>query len=69
VLQALQREQVDALFAVCIDILIPERLTVEPRLGSYLWHEGITPEYRGRHPVFRSLVNEDLDKLGYTLLG
>ncbi|MGZ4275054.1 MAG: formyltransferase family protein [Solirubrobacteraceae bacterium] len=68
VLQALQKEQVDALFAVCIDALVPEAVISEPRLGSYLWHEGITPEYRGRYPSFWALANDDLDRLGYTLL-
>lgn len=33
-----------------------------------MWHEGITPEYRGVYSPFWALVNEDYDNLGYTLL-
>jgi methionyl-tRNA formyltransferase len=53
---------------MCIDVLLPGSLISTPRLGSYLWHKGITPEYRGVHSPFWALVNRDYGKLGYTLL-
>jgi hypothetical protein len=68
VLDALRDEQLDAIFAMCVDVLIPESIVDAPRLGSYLWHEGITPEYRGRYPAFWALANQDYGNLGYTLL-
>jgi hypothetical protein len=58
----------DALFAMCIDVYLPRQLIEAPRLGAFLWHEGITPEYKGVHSPFWALANREYDKLGYTLL-
>lgn len=68
VLETIEGEQLDALFVVCVDVMLPERLINTPRLGSFLWHEGITPEYRGVYPAFWALANRDYEKLGYSLL-
>jgi methionyl-tRNA formyltransferase len=68
ILEALRGEQLDALFSMCVDVLLPDALISEPRLGSYLWHEGITPEYRGVYSPFWALANRDYERLGYTLL-
>lgn len=68
VVEAIRAEQLDALFSMCIDVLLPESLISAPRLGAYLWHEGITPEYRGVYSPFWALANRDYGKLGYTLL-
>jgi methionyl-tRNA formyltransferase len=68
VLEAMKEERLDTLFSICIDVILPQPLIISPRLGSYLWHEGITPEYRGVHSPFWTLANEDYEKLGYTLL-
>jgi hypothetical protein len=68
VVEAVTGDHLDVLFAMCVDVLLPEELINAPRLGAYLWHEGITPEYRGRYPAFWALANRDYDKLGYTLL-
>jgi len=58
----------DAMFAMCIDVYLPEPLISAPRQGTFLWHEGITPEYRGVYSPFWALVNRDYERLGYTLL-
>jgi formyl transferase-like protein len=68
VLEATRGEQLDALFSMCISMLLPKSLITAPRLGSFLWHEGITPEYRGVHSPFWALANRDYEKLGYSLL-
>jgi hypothetical protein len=68
VLEAVKEEQIGVLFATCIDVLLPEEIISTPTWGSYLWHEGITPEYRGVYPAFWALANRDYDRLGYTLL-
>lgn len=68
VLEAVDGEQLDALFSMCISVLLPDSLISAPRLGTYLWHEGITPEYRGVYSPFWALANRDYGKLGYTLL-
>lgn len=64
----LAAEQIDAAFAMCIDVFLPTKLINQPRYGSFLWHEGITPEYRGVYSPFWALVNKDHKNLGYTLL-
>lgn len=58
----------DAMFAMCIDVFLPDKLINTPKNGTFLWHEGITPNYRGVYSPFWALVNEDYDNLGYTLL-
>lgn len=60
--------KLDAIFSMCIDVYLPKKLITEPRYGSFLWHEGITPEYRGVYSPFWALRNADYGNLGYTLL-
>lgn len=66
--RVVEESGLDAMFAMCIDAYLPEKLINTPRLGTFLWHEGITPNYRGVYSPFWTLVNEDYDNLGYTLL-
>lgn len=58
----------DTMFAMCIDVYLPKQLIDTPKYGTFLWHEGITPNYRGVYSPFWALVNKDYDNLGYTLL-
>lgn len=58
----------DALFAMCVDVYLPRNLIGIPRYGAFLWHEGITPEYRGVYSPFWALARKDYGRLGYTLL-
>jgi hypothetical protein len=60
--------ELDAIFAVCIDVYLPEKIINAPKHGAFLWHEGITPEYRGVYSPFWALVKKDYDNLGFTLL-
>lgn len=57
----------DLMVARCKRILKPAIFTV-PRLGTYVLHPGICPEYRNAHGAFWALANDDLDKVGLTLL-
>ena len=58
----------DVVFAVCIsDVLGPELLAI-PRHGVLLWHEGLTPEYRGLYSPFWAVHELDFDRIGATLL-
>jgi len=66
--QLLKSHGIDAMFSMCIDVYLPATLINTPKHGSFLWHEGFTPEYRGVYPAFWALVNEDYERLGYTLL-
>jgi len=68
VAQSIRKASLDALFATCIDVRLPDPIIDAPRLGSFLWHEGIAPEYRGVYSPFWGLVRGDYENLGYTLL-
>ena len=48
--------------------LIDERVFSIPRLGTFVMHPGIVPEYRNSHGCFWALANRDLDRVGMTLL-
>jgi len=64
----IESSELDAIFAVCIDVYLPEIIINAPKHGAFLWHEGITPEYRGVYSPFWALAKKDYDNLGYTLL-
>lgn len=68
VLEAVKEANLDAMFAMCIDVYLPKNLIEIPKHGTFLWHEGITPNYRGVYSPFWALVNDDYENLGYTLL-
>jgi hypothetical protein len=66
--EALAAEEVDVMFADCLDAYVKPSVFEAPRLGTYLWHEGFTPEYRGFHCPLYTIANKELDKLGSTFL-
>jgi len=39
-----------------------------PRVGTFVLHPGICPEYRNAHGCFWALANRDLERVGMTLL-
>jgi methionyl-tRNA formyltransferase len=59
--------QPDLAIARCKVILKPEIFEM-PRVGTFVMHPGICPEYRNAHGCFWALVNRDLDRVGMTLL-
>ena len=63
----LDRLQPDLAIARCKVILTPE-IYETPRLGTFVLHPGICPEYRNAHGCFWALANRDLDRVGMTLL-
>lgn len=63
----LERLAPDLVIARCKVILKREIFSV-PVLGTFVMHPGICPEYRNSHGCFWALANEDLDKVGMTLL-
>lgn len=67
-LSHLERLHLDAIFAMCTDVYFPSEFIGAPRLGAFLWHEGITPEYCGLYSAFWALLREDYARIGYTLL-
>lgn len=63
----LKRLEPDMVLARCKRIL-KERIFSVPRLGTYVLHPGVCPEYRNAHGAFWALANRDLDRVGLTLL-
>ena len=57
----------DVAIARCKVILKREIFEI-PRVGTFVMHPGICPEYRNAHGCFWALVNRDLDRVGMTLL-
>ena len=68
VLDFLTEREPDLAFAMCINNYFGKKIRSIPTHGVFLWHEGITPEYRGLHSPFWALHNLDFDEIGYTLL-
>jgi hypothetical protein len=63
----LEQLRPDIAVARCKMILKPAIFEI-PRVGTFVMHPGICPEYRNAHGCFWALVNRDLDRVGMTLL-
>ena len=57
----------DVVLARCKTLLTPATFEI-PRLGTFVLHPGICPEYRNAHGCFWALARRDLDRVGATLL-
>jgi methionyl-tRNA formyltransferase len=49
-------------------VLLTREIFEVPRVGTYVLHPGICPEYRNAHGCFWALANRDLGRVGMTLL-
>jgi methionyl-tRNA formyltransferase len=58
----------DLAFAICISQYLRKPYEDVPRLGTVLYHEGLTPEYKGVHTAFWANARGECDRIGYTLL-
>jgi len=63
----LARLRPDLAIARCKMILKPEVFQL-PRVGTFVMHPGVCPEYRNAHGCFWALVNRDMERVGMTLL-
>jgi hypothetical protein len=57
----------DIAIARCKFILKPE-IFEQPRVGTFVFHPGICPEYRNAHGCFWALATRDLGRVGMTML-
>ncbi len=64
----LRRCRPDVTFAMYINNYFKKAARTAARHGTFLWHEGITPEYKGLYSPFWAIHNLDFDNVGYTLL-
>lgn len=58
----------DIIFAMCVNDFFGKKIRAVPRYGVFLWHEGLTPEYKGLYSPFWTLYNEDYSNLAYSFL-
>ena len=59
-------ESIDLLFAVSWRYLIPQKIYLSPRLGSFVFHDSYLPDYRGFSPTVWAIINGE-DHTGVTL--
>lgn len=57
----------DLMLARCKQLL-SKKLIAIPRIGCFVLHPGICPEYRNAHGCFWALAERDLSRVGMTLL-
>jgi methionyl-tRNA formyltransferase len=57
----------DIIFSVCTRTRFKQSLYDIPRFGTLVYHEGLTPEYRGLNTVAWALLNGQREFIGYTL--
>jgi hypothetical protein len=60
-------QQPDLVIARC-KTLLAERIFTIPRLGTYVMHPGICPEYRNAHGCFWAMASGDRANVGMTML-
>lgn len=67
-LHKIRKFEPDIIFSVCTRTLFKQQLYTLPRFGSFVLHEGVTPEYRGLNNIAWALLKSDWDHIGFTLL-
>jgi folate-dependent phosphoribosylglycinamide formyltransferase PurN len=63
----LERLRPDLAIARC-KIILKESIFSIPRIGTFVLHPGICPEYRNAHGCFWALTRRDFNRVGMTLL-
>src|SRR5439155_599465 len=57
----------DIVLALCKTLLKPRVFSI-PKHGTFVLHPGICPEYRNAHGCFWALANDDIGRVGMSLL-
>lgn len=68
VIQFIRDRAPDLIMSMCINEYFRREIREIPRLGAFLWHEGIVPEYKGLYSPFWAMYNREPEMLGYTVL-
>jgi methionyl-tRNA formyltransferase len=61
-----ETEEIDLMLVVSWRYLIPSIVYQQPRLGTYVFHDSLLPEYRGFAPTVWAIINGN-DRTGVTL--
>ena len=68
VIDFVRERSADLIMSMCINEFFRREIRETPRLGAFLWHEGIVPEYKGLYSPFWAMHNREPEMLGYTVL-
>ncbi len=60
--------QPDVIFAHCLNQFFGKPLRSSAKHGIFMWHVGITPEYKGLYSPFWTMYNRDFNNFGYSLI-
>lgn len=58
----------DVILATCSQVIFKPELYTIPSMGTYIIHEGLTPEYKGLHTSLWALMKKEFEYIGYTIL-
>jgi len=58
----------DIIFSMCCNVIFKPELYTIPPLGTFVLHEGITPEYKGLHTNLWALLKREHAYIGFSLI-
>lgn len=58
----------DVIFSHCLNQYFGKTIRAAAPQGVFLWHVGITPEYKGLYSPFWTMHNADFENFGYSLI-
>ena len=64
----IRAQDADIVFSVCTTVIFAPELLHSTRLGTFVVHDGVTPEYKGLHTTLWALMKKEPHGLGCTLL-
>ena len=67
-LSYIQEQEPDLIFSICCNVIFRPKLYSIPKYGTFVLHEGLTPEYKGLHTPIWALLNNEEEFIGYTVL-
>jgi methionyl-tRNA formyltransferase len=53
---------------IMLNVMLPKRIFNIPPLGMLIFHPGLVPEYRGVHCGLWAVANDDVSRIGWSLL-
>lgn len=68
VIDFIKEQKPDIIFAMCVNDFFGKKIRGLAKHGVFLWHEGLTPEYKGLYSPFWTLYKEDYDNIAYSFL-
>jgi folate-dependent phosphoribosylglycinamide formyltransferase PurN len=66
--ELLRQSEPDVILTQCINEIIPESVFTLPKIGCFVYHEGLVPKYRGKFCTHWVLMNREFDQIGASLI-